>query len=80
MKTNNTKTSSQLIEEITELRKRIAELEQTVVARKIIEDAVQGSETRYRLLFEIAQDGILILNAEIGQIDDVNPYLIKMLG
>jgi PAS domain S-box-containing protein len=38
------------------------------------------SETRYRRLFETAQDGILILNAETGQIDDVNPFLIDMLG
>ena len=41
--------------------------------------AVQASETRYRRLFETAQDGILILNAETGEIDDVNPYMIDML-
>ncbi len=38
------------------------------------------SENRYRRLFETAQDGILILNAETGQIMDVNPFLIKLLG
>jgi PAS domain S-box-containing protein len=38
------------------------------------------SELRYRRLFEAAQDGILILNAETGMIEDVNPYLIRMLG
>jgi len=41
---------------------------------------LQVSEARYRRLFETAQDGILILDAETGQITDVNPYLIKMLG
>ena len=41
--------------------------------------ALQASETRYRRLFETAQDGILILNAETGQIDDVNPYMVDML-
>jgi len=41
--------------------------------------ALQTSETRYRRLFETAQDGILILNAETGRIDDVNPYMIDML-
>src|SRR6185436_4898424 len=30
--------------------------------------------------FEAAQDGILILDAETGMIEDVNPYLITMLG
>ena len=38
------------------------------------------SELRYRRLFEAAQDGILILDAEQGLIEDVNPYLIDMLG
>jgi diguanylate cyclase (GGDEF)-like protein/PAS domain S-box-containing protein len=31
-------------------------------------------------LFEAAQDGILILDAETGMITDVNPFLVKMLG
>ena len=39
-----------------------------------------ASELRYRRLFEAAQDGILILDAKTGMIEDVNPYLIKMLG
>lgn len=38
------------------------------------------SELRYRRLFEAAQDGILILDATTGLIEDVNPYLIKLLG
>jgi len=42
--------------------------------------ALKDSELRYRRLFEAAQDGILILDAETGMIEDVNPYLITMLG
>lgn len=42
--------------------------------------SLKDSEIRYRRLFEAAQDGILILNAETGMIEHVNPYLIKMLG
>ena len=42
--------------------------------------ALKVSELRYRRLFETAQDGILILNADSGQIDDVNPFLTDMLG
>jgi PAS domain S-box-containing protein len=45
-----------------------------------ITPTLQDSELRYRRLFEAAQDGILILDAETGMIEDVNPYLIKMLG
>jgi len=43
-------------------------------------EALQVSELRYRRLFESAQDGILILDAETGAVVDVNPYMIKMLG
>jgi diguanylate cyclase (GGDEF)-like protein/PAS domain S-box-containing protein len=42
--------------------------------------ALRVSEARYRRIFETAQDGILLLNPITGQIEDVNPYLIKMLG
>jgi len=46
---------------------------------KRAEDARQASELRYRRLFETAQDGILIADADTGQIEDVNPSLLKML-
>ncbi|HLE91270.1 MAG TPA: sensor domain-containing diguanylate cyclase [Anaerolineales bacterium] len=52
-------------------------------ARKVvtlIEPSLKDSELRYRRLFEAAQDGILILDAETGAITDVNPFLINMLG
>jgi diguanylate cyclase (GGDEF)-like protein/PAS domain S-box-containing protein len=53
---------------------------QSLVRIKRAEDALQASEARYRRLFEAAQDGILILDADTGKIDDVNPFLIGMLG
>ena len=43
-------------------------------------EALRASESRYRRLFETARDGILLLNADTAQIEDVNPYLIEMLG
>lgn len=45
-----------------------------------VSKALRASESRYRRLFETAQDGILLLNADTAQIEDVNPYLIDMLG
>jgi len=48
--------------------------------RQRAEAALEASETRYRRLFETAQDGILILDAEKGQIAAVNPFLIALLG
>ncbi len=44
------------------------------------EEALKISETRYRRLFETAKDGVLLLDAETGQITDVNPYLKDILG
>ncbi len=51
-----------------------------VMEVKLVNDALAISETRYRRLFETSQDGILILDAETGLIQDVNPFLIKLLG
>ena len=51
-----------------------------ITDQKQTEEALKISETRYRRLFETAQDGILILDAETGQISDVNPFLVEMLG
>ncbi|MFA6507641.1 MAG: PAS domain S-box protein [Treponemataceae bacterium] len=51
-----------------------------ITERKENEALLVASETRYRRLFESAQDGILILDADTGMIMDVNPFLIKMLG
>jgi diguanylate cyclase (GGDEF)-like protein/PAS domain S-box-containing protein len=44
------------------------------------QEALQISETRYRRLFETAQDGILILDATTGQITDANPFMVALLG
>jgi len=59
------------------MRKRITE---DISGRKHMELEVAASEVRYRRLFEAAQDGILILDAETAQIEDVNPFLVDMLG
>ena len=49
-------------------------------AEKSNEPSLKDSELRYRRLFETAQDGILILDADTGAITDVNPFLIDLLG
>jgi len=51
-----------------------------ISALKQVEEALRDSEKRYRRLFEAAKDGILILDANTGKVDDVNPFLLKLLG
>ena len=43
-------------------------------------ELLKTSETRYRRLFETARDGILLLGADTGEITDVNPFLLDLLG
>ncbi|MCK9604472.1 MAG: PAS domain S-box protein [Candidatus Omnitrophica bacterium] len=47
---------------------------------KRLQEALQDSETRFRRLFEAAQDGILILKADTGEITEVNKFLVDLLG
>jgi len=42
--------------------------------------AIRASELRYRRLFETAQDGILILDADTAQVVDANPFMKDLLG
>jgi PAS domain S-box-containing protein len=51
-----------------------------VTEREEAHKKLLASEVRYRRLFETAKDGILILNSETGILEDVNPFLIEMLG
>src|SRR5664280_1279293 len=44
------------------------------------EQVLRASELSYRRLFEAAKDGILILDVNTGRINDVNPFLFKLLG
>jgi len=90
------KSKSHFMAENAALRARLAELEDKssnrpsgnrgelaksdIAERKRIQEALTTSEVRYRRLFETAKDGILILDAESGQITDANPFLRNLLG
>jgi PAS domain S-box-containing protein len=43
-------------------------------------EALALSETRYRRLFETAQDGILLVDPETRRVFDANPFLTDLLG
>jgi two-component system cell cycle sensor histidine kinase/response regulator CckA len=54
--------------------------EDLVQVVRTTQEALRASETRYRRLFEAAQDGILILDADSGKIVDANPFMATLLG
>jgi two-component system, cell cycle sensor histidine kinase and response regulator CckA len=49
------------------------------IERRRTQHDLEASEIRYRRLFESAKDGIFILNAETGEVVDINPCLTEML-
>jgi PAS domain S-box-containing protein len=51
-----------------------------VTERKRAEARLRDSEIKYRRLFQTAKDGILILDADSGEIIDSNPFMSGLLG
>jgi PAS domain S-box-containing protein len=50
------------------------------IGRHRLEEKLRTSESRYRRLFETAQDGILLLDTDTQMVADLNPRIVKMLG
>ena len=67
-------------ENVTHLEGTTRVLEKEITEHRQMEEALRSSESRYRRLFETAQDGILIVDAGSGRIADANAFLMKMLG
>jgi two-component system, chemotaxis family, CheB/CheR fusion protein len=51
-----------------------------LLAMEDITDRKQAAEARYRRLFEAAKDGIVILDADSGDVAEVNPVAVALLG
>ena len=51
-----------------------------ITDRRRAEAALEHSEVRYRRLFQMAKDGILILDADTGKVIDANPFMTTLLG
>jgi PAS domain S-box-containing protein len=50
------------------------------IGRHRLEEKLRTSESSYHRLFETAQDGILLLDAETQLITDLNPRIVQMSG
>jgi len=76
---DQTKTKQALIRELTSLRQRVAELEQSDSERQRVEEAFNKSETKYRKLHESMMDGFAIVGMD-GIIKEYNKAFMEMLG
>jgi PAS domain S-box-containing protein len=71
--TNATPTASAALDALGKLA------HEAVRVSDLAREALRLSESRYRRLFETAQDGILLINAQTAQIEDANPFLMRLL-
>lgn len=53
---------------------------QDITDRKLAVEKIQNAELRSHRIFESSIEGILILDARTGQITDVNPFLVDLIG
>lgn len=51
-----------------------------ITERKQLENELKDSEERFRRVFETAKDGLLLIDKQTGNIVNVNPAIIKLLG
>ncbi|HWQ12383.1 MAG TPA: ATP-binding protein [Roseiflexaceae bacterium] len=65
---------------IVELQQQAHALQAQIAERREAQKRLQGSELRYRRLFETSTDGILIVDATTLQIIDANPVAAELLG
>ena len=77
---NNRKTKEQLIQELEDLRRKIAELEISETARQKAEEALRKSEERFRLLLEQAPEAILVFDIDEERFILANAKAEKLFG
>jgi len=76
---DDAKTKKQLINELRELRQRVAELATSEAKRNQAEEALRESEERYRTLFEDSRDAVYITTRE-GKLINANQSALDLFG
>jgi PAS domain S-box-containing protein len=73
------KTKEQLINELAEMRQRVAELEAADTERKRAEEALRESEEDLKAIFNSVGDGIALMNTR-GKVIKINQRIIEIGG
>jgi PAS domain S-box-containing protein len=76
---DQSRTKTVMIQELTSLRQRVAELERLESDRKRVEEGFKENEERYRLIFENSGEAILFTQPD-GAITSANPEACRMFG
>ncbi len=71
-------TKEQLMQELAELRQRVAEIEKSEPERQRVEEALRESEKKYRLVVENINEAIVVAQDE--RFKFVNPKTMEILG
>lgn len=74
------KAKKELIQELDSLRQRIAELDQSELARKRAEESLRKRETHYRALFDTSPDGIFMIDQATGHLIAANAAASRLYG
>ncbi|MCX5896387.1 MAG: PAS domain S-box protein, partial [Proteobacteria bacterium] len=74
------KTRQQLIDELAEMRLRIAELEELETRRKRAEEELIESEKKFRAIYDNANDGFISVDLGSGKFFNANRKMFEMLG
>ncbi len=53
---------------------------QDITQQELAQQAIKSSEIKYRRLFETSKEGLILLDATTGIINDINPFIIDLLG
>ena len=76
---DNGKTTEQLVDELSGLRQRVAELERYQADRQQMMESLERSEQRFRLAFENANIGMCLVDEE-GRLTKVNQMMCDIFG
>ena len=76
---NPSSTHPELIEEISFLKQRIKELEQSESGHRQAEEELRDNESKYRTLIETTDTGFVIIDKD-GLVLDANPEYVRLTG
>ena len=80
MKKDENKTKDELINELMILRQRVAALENHKAQQKLVEEALEESEERFRAIFNNLRDGLLLADKATKKFLMANLAMHQMSG